>query len=63
MEAGKIYKLPGHKSCATDFGLWKLAKEWPASGRATMVSVFKCPLASQFRHNAEIKVTDSHIIY
>ncbi len=21
MEAGKIYKLPGHKSCATDFGL------------------------------------------
>jgi hypothetical protein len=32
MEAGKIYKLPGHKSCATDFGLWKLAKEWPADG-------------------------------
>ncbi len=27
MEAGKIYKLPGHKSCATDLGLWKQAKE------------------------------------
>ncbi len=27
MEAGKIYKLPDHKSCATDFGLWKLVKE------------------------------------
>ncbi len=58
MEAGNIYKLPGHKSCA-DFGLWKLAKEWPADGGgrgATMVSVFKCPLAGRFRCNAEIKV-------
>ena len=59
MEAGKIYKLPGHKSCAMDFGLWKLAKEWPVDGGATMVPVFKCPLASRFRCNAEIKVTDS----
>ena len=32
MEAGKIYKLPGHKSCATDLGLWKQAKEWPTDG-------------------------------
>ena len=46
MEASKIYKLPGHKSCATDFGLWKLAKKWPADGGATMVPVFKCPIAS-----------------
>ena len=59
MEASKIYKLPGHKSCATDFGLWKLAKKWPADGGTTMVPVFKCPLASRFGCNAEIKVTDS----
>ncbi len=35
IEAGKIYKLPGKKSCAIDFGLWKLVKEWPAIGGAS----------------------------
>ncbi len=59
MEEGKFYKLPGHKSCATDFGLWKLAKEWLANCRATMLFVYKCPLASRFGYNAEIKDTDS----
>ena len=32
MEAGTIYKLPGHESCATDLGLWRQAKEWPVNG-------------------------------
>ncbi len=36
-----------------------LQKEWPADDRATMVPVFKCPLASRFGCNAEMKVTDS----
>ncbi len=53
MEAGNICKLPGHKSCATDIGLWKLAMEWPADCGATMVPVFKCPLASRLGCNAE----------
>ena len=48
MEAGKIYKLPGHKSCATDLDLWKQAKEWPADGGFTKVLVYKCPLAGRF---------------
>ena len=44
MEAGKIDKLPGHKSCATDLGLWKQAKEWPADGGFSKVMVYKCLL-------------------
>ncbi len=27
MESSKLYKLPGHKSNATNLGMWKLAKE------------------------------------
>ncbi len=53
MEAGKIYKLPGHKSCATDLDSWKQAKEWPADGGFTKVSVYKCPLAGRFGCKAE----------
>jgi hypothetical protein len=49
MEAGKIYKMPGHKSYATDFGLWKLAKEWPADGGATMVSKFCIQVPTQMQ--------------
>ncbi len=62
MEAGKIYKLPGHKSCATDLGLWKQAKKWPADGGFTNVSVYNCPLAGRFGNfgcKAEMKLTES----
>ncbi len=42
MEAGKIYKLPGHKSCASDLGLWKqaadLLKLWCISALLLVVS-------------------------
>ena len=28
MESSGLYKLPGHKSCETDCGLWKLVRDW-----------------------------------
>ncbi len=59
MEAGKIYKLPGHKSCATDLGLWKQAKECPANGGFYKFMVYKCPLAGRFGCKAEMKLTET----
>ncbi len=39
--------------------MWKQAKEWPADGGLTKVSVYKCPLAGRFRCKAEMKLTES----
>ncbi len=47
MKAGKIYKLTGHKSGPSDFGLWKLLRKWPADDGATRLCVYKCPLSGQ----------------
>ena len=46
MESSKLYKLPGHKPNATDLGMWKLVKQWPADEGQSMVSVYRCPLSS-----------------
>ncbi len=46
-ESSKLYKSPGHKSNATDLGMWKLEKEWPANDCKSRIYVFKCPLAGR----------------
>ena len=59
MEAGHVYKVPGHKAGPTDCGLWKQSKEWTADGGDTKTCVFKCPLSGRFGCKAEVKITES----
>jgi hypothetical protein len=58
-EASKIYKLPGHKSCATDFDLWKLQRNGRPMAELLwfLYSSAHSPVDSGC--NAEIKITDS----
>ena len=65
MESSKLYKLPGHKSNASDRGLWKVVKEWttgPSTAEdnlKTRVTVLRCPLSGRFNCQCQIKITDS----
>ena len=59
MEASKVFKIYGHKSSATDLGMWKMMKFWPADSGTTEVRVFKCPLAGRFGCKCEMKVTEA----
>ncbi len=62
MEAGKIYKLAGHKSGPKDSGLWKLVRVRPIDEGDTCVTMswFKCPgpLKNRFECCAVINMHD-----
>ena len=58
MEAGKIFKLAGHKTGPNDYFMWKLVRSWTIDGGHTLVSWFRCPLSYRFGCTCEIKKYD-----
>ena len=59
MESSGLYKLPGHKSCETDCGLWKLVRDWWSDNGKTQVWVYKCPLFGRFVCKCQVKITEN----
>jgi hypothetical protein len=59
MESSGLYKLPGHKSCETDCGLWKLVRDWWSDNGKTQVWVYKCPLFGRFGCKCQVKITEN----
>ncbi len=56
METSRMYKLPGHCSKPTDFGLWKLKRAWSMDDGTTDVHWYKCPMLIRFGCQVQIKV-------
>ncbi len=59
VETSRMYKLPGHRSKPTDFGLWKLKRVWSTDDDTTDVHWYKCPMLISFGCQVQIKVIEN----